>query len=62
VVKYVVRDTNGHEITTVTTADEMLAPDQPVELRVDRGRCMVFDAQTGKAFASASAPEASGVS
>jgi ABC-type sugar transport system ATPase subunit len=62
VVKYVVRDTNGHEVTTVTTADEMLAPDQPVELRVDRGRCMVFDEQTGEALAGASAQEAPRVS
>jgi ABC-type sugar transport system ATPase subunit len=62
VVKYVVRDTNGHEVTTVTTADEMLAPDQPVELRVDRGRCMVFDGQTGDALAGASAQEAPSVS
>jgi ABC-type sugar transport system ATPase subunit len=62
VVKYVVRDTNGHEVTTVTTADEMLAPDQPVELRVDRGRCMVFDGQTGDALAGAKAQEAPSVS
>jgi ABC-type sugar transport system ATPase subunit len=52
IVKYVVRDSSGREVTALTTAEEVLEPDTAVTLRVEPTRCMVFDSQTGLATAT----------
>jgi ABC-type sugar transport system ATPase subunit len=49
-VKYVLRDERGQEVTALTTADEILEPDTPVAVQVERNRCMLFDAETGDAL------------
>jgi ABC-type sugar transport system ATPase subunit len=54
IVKYVVADSRGREVTTMTTADEVLEPGTAVSLRVDPTRCMFFDSTSGVALAAAS--------
>jgi ABC-type sugar transport system ATPase subunit len=56
IVKYVVSDSRGREVTTMTTADEVLEPGTAVTLRVDPTRCMFFDSQSGLALTAAPTP------
>jgi hypothetical protein len=52
----VVSDSRGREVTTMTTADDVLEPGTAVSLRVDPTRCMFFDSNSGVALAAASTP------
>ncbi|MCW2677388.1 MAG: carbohydrate transporter ATP-binding protein family, partial [Modestobacter sp.] len=56
IVKYVVSDSRGREVTTMTTAEDVLEPGTAVSLRVDPTRCMFFDSNSGVALAAASTP------
>jgi ABC-type sugar transport system ATPase subunit len=56
IVKYVVSDSRGREVTAMTTADEVLEPGTAVTLRVDPTRCMFFDSQSGLASTAAPTP------
>jgi ABC-type sugar transport system ATPase subunit len=56
IVKYVVSDSRGREVTTMTTADDVLEPGTAVSLRVDPARCMFFDSNSGGALTAASTP------
>jgi ABC-type sugar transport system ATPase subunit len=53
IVKYVVVDVHGHEVTALTTAEELLPPESAVSLSVEPARCMVFDGRTGRAITAA---------
>ncbi|MCW2839183.1 MAG: carbohydrate transporter ATP-binding protein family [Aeromicrobium sp.] len=46
VVKYVVSDGRGNEVTALTTADDVIVPDMTVSLSIQLDRCMLFDATT----------------
>ena len=49
-IKYVLQDVHGNEVTAVSTTDAAVDPGATVALHVDAPRCLTFDRESGQAL------------